>query len=171
MCFYTNKNTRTSWTGIFYMVAQRVVFADFVYLSFSYRFCISLFIYLLIDWFIVFFWKGQHFPDLCLQDTDSFRYRDTGSSASANALWLMRSIHRCSTLLRISCPSSSSGLQLSLTHDHAEGHVVSRPSGHTLFPMLSTYPHPLLFLHSDTSQLSGWSVTFREITGNCSISP
>ena len=77
----------------------------------------------------------------------------------------------CSTLLRISCRSSSSCLQLSLIHDHAEGHVFSRPSGHTLFPLLSTFPHPLLFLHSNASQLSGLSVTFREITGTCSISP
>ena len=34
-----------------------------------------------------------------------------------------------------------------LSNDHAEGHVFSRPSGHTLFPLLSTFPHPLLFLH------------------------
>ena len=73
--------------------------------------------------------------------------------------------------LRISCPSSSTWLQLSLIHDHAEGHVFSRPSGHTLFSLLSTLPHPLHIAHSDTSQLSGWSVTFREITGTCSISP
>ena len=42
MCFYTNDNTHTFWTRYFYMVAQRVVFADFVYFSFSYRFCIFL---------------------------------------------------------------------------------------------------------------------------------
>ena len=77
----------------------------------------------------------------------------------------------CSTLSRITCPSSSTCLQLSLIHDHAEGHVFSRPSGHTLFPLLSTFPHPLLFLHSNASQLSGLSLTFREITGICSISP
>ena len=40
-----------------------------------------------------------------------------------------------------------------------------------LFPLLSTSPHPLHIAHSDSSQLSGSSVTFREITGNCSISP
>ena len=107
----------------------------------------------------------------CVCRKDVFRYRDTDSGASANALWLMPSVHRCSTLLRISCPSSSRGLQLSLIHDHAEGHVFSRPSGHTLFSLLSTLPHPLHIAHSDTSQLSGWSVTFREITGTCSISP
>ena len=107
----------------------------------------------------------------CVCTTDVFRYRDTDSGASANALWLMPSIHRCSTLLRISCSSSCRGFHLSLIHEHAEGHVFSRPSGHTLFPLLSTFPHPLLFAHSDTSQLSGWSVILREITGTCSISP
>ena len=105
--------------------------------------------------FLIVLEKGHCFPELCLQDTDAFRYTDTGCGASANALWLMPSVHRCSTLLGISCPSSSRGLQLSLIHDHAEGHVFSRPSGHTLFPLLSTFPHPLLFLHSNASQLSG----------------
>ena len=90
----------------------------------------------------------------CVCRKDVFRYRDTDRGASANALWLMPSVHRCSTLLRISCPSSSRCLQLSLIHEHAEGHVFSRPSGHTLFPLLSTFPHPLLFVHSDTSHLS-----------------
>ena len=41
-----------------------------------------------------------------------------------------------------------------VNNNHAEGHVFSRPSGHMLFPLLSTFPHPLLFLHSDTSHLS-----------------
>ena len=67
----------------------------------------------------------------CVCTTDVFRYSDTDSGASANALWLMPIIHRCSTLLRISCPSSSRGLQLSLIHEHAEGHDFSRPYGHT----------------------------------------
>ena len=107
----------------------------------------------------------------CVCRKDVFRYRDTDSGASANALWLMPSVHRCSTLLRISWPSSSMCLHLSLMHDHAGRHVFSRSSGHTLFPLLSTFPHPWLFLHSYTCQLSGWSVTFREITGTCSISP
>ena len=31
--------------------------------------------------------------------------------------------------------------------------------------------HPLIFVHSDTSELSGWSVTFRKISGTCSICP
>ena len=121
--------------------------------------------------FLIVLEKGQCFPELCLQDTDAFRYTDTGCNARVNALWLMPSAHCCSTLLHISCPSPSRGLQLSLIHDHAEGHVFSRPSGHTLFPLLSTFPHPLLFLHSNASQLSGLSLTFREITGTCSISP
>jgi len=104
VCFYTNENTHTFWTRNFYMVAQTVAFVDFVsvFSFFPCKFCIFLFIYL-----FVFYWKGQHFPALCLQGTDAFRYRDIDSSASANALWLMPSVHRCSTLLRISCPSSS----------------------------------------------------------------
>jgi len=52
----------------------------------------------------------------------------------------------CSTLLRITCPSSSTCLQLSLIHEHAEGHVFSRPSGHTLFPLLSTFSIPCTLL-------------------------
>ena len=127
------------------------------------------------DLFIIYLFilleKGQCFPELCLQVTNAFRYSYTGSGASANALWLMSSAHSCSTLLRISWPSSSTCLHLSLMHDHAGRHVFSRSSGHTLFPLLSTFPHPWLFLHSYTCQLSGWSVTFREITGTFAICP
>jgi len=36
--------------------------------------------------FLIVLEKGQCFPELCLQDTDAFRYTDTDSGASANAL-------------------------------------------------------------------------------------
>jgi len=123
----------------------QIFFVSSLFLSWKFEslrglWVVFLFVCFIIIYYYFFLQKGQCYPELCLQDTNAFRYRDTDSGASANALWLIPSIHCCSTLLRILCPSSSRCLQLFEINDHAEGHVFSRPSGHILFPLLSRFP-------------------------------